>query len=213
MKSKIIALVALLIIVLPLLAFSYPHRDGPTYREVDNSASTLSSLYYHRRGIPCGVLVHTTASTNSLDWLQRGSAINGSPASADVLIDRDGTRHRIVPRGFGSYHAGISVLDLGTCTANGSQPYRGDGVSNALLGIELEDTATQVPTYAQIDSLAGYIVQEGLTYNWRWPYNVFGHYSVARPAGRRSDPSNFAWGSLMGRLYYLADMAQVGGLH
>lgn len=85
-------------------------------------------------------------------------------------------------------------------------------MSELLLGYELEATWAQDVTYEQYDSLAEQIVLDALHYGWRWPFILIGHYGVAIPAGRRSDPWLFDWGSLMGRLYVRAAAASVGGL-
>jgi hypothetical protein len=60
--------------------------------------------------------------------------------------------------------------------------------------------------------LAELIVELGIDTGWRWPYYVLGHYEVARPLGRRSDPQGFLWGDFMGRLYARALAANVAGL-
>lgn len=159
-------------------------------------------------GRPCviGALIHTTNGADSLHWLITGSADAGRPASADYLISRDGTRHRICPRGYFPYHAGVSQL------AYNGFVYRGDEVSRLLLGIELESRENELVTWPQIDSLAELVVSDPLAQGWRWPYYVRGHYDVARPLGRRSDPLGFDWGALAGRLYVRARASGVGGL-
>ena len=90
--------------------------------------------------------------------------------------------------------------------------YSGDEISANLYGIELECTDNQNCTYEQHDSLSELIVQIGIDKGWRWPYYLVGHYEIAIPIGRRSDPLGIDWGSLMGRLYIRASEAGVGGL-
>jgi N-acetyl-anhydromuramyl-L-alanine amidase AmpD len=158
------------------------------------------------RGIPSGTLVHTTSGLSSLHWLLTGSARAGYPASADTLIDRRGERYNLVPDGYYPYHAGVSRL-----TYN-NRLYQGNEVSALLLGVELENLDTTYCTWQQLDSLAELIVHRGLVYGWRWPYYILGHYEVALPVGRRSDPLGFAWGDFMGRLYVRARDAAVAGL-
>lgn len=80
------------------------------------------------------------------------------------------------------------------------------------MGIELEQLDTESPTFGMYDSLGELIVELGEQWAWRWPYIILGHYAVARPLGRRSDPTNFDWGWLLGRLYVRALAAQVPGL-
>jgi len=70
----------------------------------------------------------------------------------------------------------------------------------------------QYPTFAQFDSLAELIVERAGHYGWRWPFIILGHYAVARPQGRRSDPVNTDWGWLIGRVYIRAKTAGVAGL-
>lgn len=170
-----------------------------------------SSRFDSRNGFPyggsrSGTLVHTSSGTSSLNWLLSGSAVEGHPASADYLIDRNGTRHQITPKGIAPYHAGVSVAYIH------GRRYVNDAVSAVLVGAELEQIAEQQVTYEQYDSLAELIVQLSDVFGWRWPYTIFGHYEVARPLGRRSDPVNFAWGDFMGRLYYHARVAGISGL-
>lgn len=85
-------------------------------------------------------------------------------------------------------------------------------MSEQLLGVELECHPDLRVTWQQYDSLANLVVSEGAYWGWRWPYCILGHYAVARPRGRRSDPTDFEWGTLMGRLYVRALEAGVPGL-
>jgi len=80
------------------------------------------------------------------------------------------------------------------------------------MGVELECAQYEYCTFSQHDSLAELIVLQGIAYGWRWPYYVVGHYELARPFGRRSDPQGFEWGTFMGRLYARALPADVPGL-
>lgn len=176
------------------------------YEEIDNSGLADPHVSFKSSVLPVGVLVHTTAGSNSLDWLLGGSYVAGAPASADYLIDRDGTRHKLCPAGRRPYHAGKSW-----CRIYGTE-LQNDLVSASLLGVELEQIGFQDVTYAQIDSLAELIVLHGIGSLWRWPYLLLGHYDVAIPQGRRSDPQNFDWGSFMGRLYHWSYAYEVPGL-
>ena len=90
--------------------------------------------------------------------------------------------------------------------------YQGDEISRLLIGIEIECINNGYVTPEQEDSCADVIVKCGLQYGWRWPYYVVGHYEIARPLGRRSDPQGLLWGNLMGRLYARALAANVPGL-
>jgi N-acetyl-anhydromuramyl-L-alanine amidase AmpD len=181
--------------------------DGSSnYNYVDNSGGTDPRNIGAGRASVNGALIHTTGGTNSLDWLLSGAARGGTPASSDYLIERNGTQHRLCPDGYYPYHAGQSHLIYN------NRLYQGDEVSALLLGIELENTDNAYCTYEQIDSLAALIVHRGIDFTWRWPYYVLGHYEVALPVGRRSDPLGFLWGDFMGRLYLRAKLANIPGL-
>lgn len=175
------------------------------YDRTNLAASTDSCVWAIRHDKPRGCLIHTTGGVDSREWLKGGSCAAGTPAGSDALIQRDGHQYILTTASQYAYHAGRSWLYLEGNLA-------GDEVSEALVGIELECLDDQAPTYEQYDSLADLIVQYGLIWNWRWPYIIYGHYAVARPIGRRSDPVNFDWGSFMGRLYVHALAAKVPGL-
>lgn len=175
------------------------------YGEYDVSHSTSVCTSGPRAYPPTGCLVHTTSGDNSRQWLQGGSCAAGSPAGADYLIERNGQRYRLQPDGRYAYHAGKSQVHL-------ERLYVNDEVSQVLLGIELECLDIQWPTYMQYDSLAELIIGRAPVYGWRWPFIIYGHYAVARPQGRRSDPVNFDWGALQGRLYLRAKMAGIPGM-
>jgi N-acetyl-anhydromuramyl-L-alanine amidase AmpD len=181
--------------------------DGPrNYNHVSNSGGADPRNFGFGRPGPIGTLIHSTDGTNSLSWLTTGSAASGHPASADYLIDRDGTQHSICPAGRYPYHAGKGQLIYN------NRLYKGDEVSQLLIGVELENMSTTLCTYEQHDSLAELVVRLGLTWGWRWPYYLVGHYETARPVGRRSDPQGLDWGSFMGRLYLRASQLNIAGL-
>lgn len=181
--------------------------DGlPDYGISDVSSVTSPLVNADRRISAIGTCIHTTSGFNSLSWLMGDSARSGKPASADYLIGRIGERTKITPGDRYAYHAGQSAL------VYNDRVYRDNEVSQLLIGIEIECSDTELVTWQQYDSLAQTIVEVGLDKGWRWPYYLVGHYSVARPLGRRSDPVSFNWGALMGRLYVRAKAADVGGL-
>lgn len=176
------------------------------YRIFDHSGDVDPRNYGIGRPSVVGTLIHTTSGTNSLSWLLSGSATSGNAASCDYLIARSGDRYKLQRPGRYPYHAGKSSL-----TYQG-KIYVGNQVSAMLYGVELECQDLEQCTYAQHDSLAELIVELGIDNGWRWPYYVLGHYEVARPVGRRSDPLGFLWGDFMGRLYARAKQREVGGL-
>lgn len=81
-----------------------------------------------------------------------------------------------------------------------------------LFGIELECAWSEQPTFEQIDSCAEEIVFRARQYQWRWPFVIEGHYGVALPQGRRSDPWLLDWGSFMGRLFVRSQAGLIPGL-
>lgn len=177
---------------------------GRIYRSVDESGFTHSSNYDKRSHIALGVCVHTTAGSNSLSFLQSDRRRTTKPSCADCLIDRNGDRHDLIPSGFYAYHVGQGSW-------NGLNNER-NGLAQRWLGVELEQQADQLCTWEQLDSLAEYVVISGLARDWRWPYSLVGHYELARPYGRRSDPQGFDWGAFMGYLYARAKEANIPGL-
>lgn len=178
----------------------------PDYPIIDYGGIARLDVSHNRRFSPVGTCIHTTNGVDSLSWLLGGSAIDGSPASSDYLIDRTGQRFRLCKPERYPYHAGVSTLDYN------NKLYHGDEVSELLIGIELEARSNELVTWQQVDSLAQTVVECGFTYGWRWPYYVLGHYEIAKPIGRRSDPLGFDWGSFMGRLYVRSLDAGVPGL-
>jgi N-acetyl-anhydromuramyl-L-alanine amidase AmpD len=180
--------------------------DRCDYYHINYSAYTDNRNLGNGRPSPVGTCVHTTGGTDSLTWLLTGAAASGKPASADYLISADGTQYGLCPAGKFPYHAGQSRLVYNNIL------YQGDEISRLLLGVEIECMNNAYITPAQEDSLACLIVEMGIAYSWRWPYYVVGHYEIARPLGRRSDPQGFLWGNFMGRLYARARELNVPGL-
>jgi len=184
----------------------FMRTDGITRYSSHNVWATSSpGVSNHRRNRPIGALIHSTSGVDSLAWLQGGSEQAGTPASSDALIKSTGERYIITAPDRFAYHAGQSDLNRGVVL-------KGDQVSALLYGIELEYLDTSTPSWQQYDSLAELIVEKGQLYLWRWPYVLYGHYGVARPLGRRSDPVSFDWGALMGYLFVRARDAGVSGL-
>lgn len=177
-----------------------------SYPVIDNSGDNDARNTGIRRFSPVGTLLHSTAGLSSLSWLTVGAARAGTPATTNYLIDRDGTRHKLVTETRYAYHAGASSLIYG------DYHYVDNDVSQLLISIELENMDSTLCDIRQVDSCAECIVLEGLQWGWRWPYYVVGHYEVARPRGRRLDPLGFPWGDFAGRLYAHARDKHIGGL-
>lgn len=160
------------------------------YVQRDVSSNTRNCVGNSRTIRPTGALVHTTAGGNSLAWLQGGSCDAGAPASADYLISRTGERFNLCKPGWYAYHAGQSKVTIRDVV------YTDNEVSQVLIGIELESLNSQLITREQYFSLAELLNERQLHYSWPGDYPIYGHYAVARPLGRRSDPTNFDWGVL-----------------
>lgn len=157
------------------------------YTLEDESSKCDPTLYEVRGQEPEGLMVHTTDGVDSQGWLQGGSRTAGKPASVDFLIARSGRVIRLVPRGMMAYHAG-------KCLWNGAVDGNNE-TSRRLMGVELEnaDSQRQVPTLQQHEALAALTL--GLASKYKWgPLRVYGHYGLAYPMGRRSDPHALDWG-------------------
>jgi len=188
------------------MADSEKASDGYDYSSRPSLYRVDPRVYFYSSVIPSGVLVHTTSGTDSEAWLAGGSANAGRPASCDYLINYDGERVAFLDSGQRPYHAGQSRFNLhGAQLAN-------DEISAALVGVEIEQYGEQLCTWQQLDSLAELIVILAPQYGWRWPFVLLGHYEVAKPVGRRSDPMGFMWGDFMGYLYARSLAANVPGL-
>jgi N-acetyl-anhydromuramyl-L-alanine amidase AmpD len=175
-----------------------------TYRVEDVSASTLPVLYAPRPKPPIGFLLHTTDGKDSLAWLQGGSARAGKPASADFLITKLGKIIRVVPRGTHSYHAGV-------CRWRG-RIETGNLVSTLLVGIEVEnaDSQGEEPNEEQHRAVAALLLVGASKYAWS-PLRGFGHYGLAHPMGRRSDPHAWDWGYLAWLMAHAKDSLRLIG--
>jgi N-acetyl-anhydromuramyl-L-alanine amidase AmpD len=165
----------------------------------DDSGNTSRKLYSRRRVGAVGLVVHTTAGLQSLHYLQGGVLSEGRIASADALIDRDGTIHVLVPFDCYSYHSGqVRYYDRnGILFTN---------INELFLGVELECALMESCTEAQYHSLAGYILNKAEAFHWQQPYAILAHGSVAFPLGRRSDPTSFDWGMLHYQLNIVSEL-------
>lgn len=178
----------------------------PDFSLTDFSGRASTHVSDTRRFGPYGALIHSTDGTDSADWLLGGSDRAGSPASANYLINRDGGQIKLCPFERYPFHAGKSRFYYA------GKWLRDSDVSQWFVGIELECTNEQSPTTAQYQSCAQRIYSLAVQLNWRWPYTILGHYAVATPLGRRSDPWLFDWGEFYGYLLQIVSMAGLAGL-
>lgn len=180
--------------------------DIKRYATLDVRSATSARVIGSRRFKPVGACIHNTDGSNSLAWLQGSSANAGRPASADCLVSKSGQRYLLTGPSNYAYHAGT------TATVGGPFLIGPDMANHYLLGIELEYRSLEGPTFEQVDSCAEQLIDWAIYWGWRWPLVIFGHYGLAVPIGRRSDPFLLDWGSLMGRLYLRAQTANLAGL-
>lgn len=176
-------------------------------RYVENPIPNVdNSQFSSTRLLPAlGAVMHTTGGTNSIGVLSSLGTVGPSSKSANVLIDRDGTRHVIVSAGRCAWHTGVTWWP-------GARPGRMDPANEVFLGVELECLDDQRPTWQQYDSAAEYLVENAVQLGWRWPYVLYGHYALATPLGRREDPVRFDWGAFIGFLYAASKQSNIGGL-
>jgi N-acetyl-anhydromuramyl-L-alanine amidase AmpD len=174
------------------------------YQVKDVTSGTHRALMQLRLRNPIGAMLHTTDGVNSLDWLQRGSQAAGKPASADYHIERDGEINKLIPDGYHAYHAGV-------CRWQGAID-RVSLVSRRLVGIEIEnaDSGGQEPTLAQHHACAGLMLALADKYSWS-PLLVYGHYGLAFPMGRRSDPHRWDWGYMFWVMAHAPERAKLTG--
>lgn len=165
-----------------------------SYKYADLSGRTHFSNYGVRANRAIGVGVHTTAGSNSIPYLQADKRATGNIAGADYHIDREGNQSRLTPQGHFAYHFGKARWNY---LSNDN-----DLLSKMYVGVELESLNDQMCTWIQLDSLAHLIVTRlRVEHIWAFPFDIVGHYEVAVPLGRRSDPLGFNWGHFMGFLY------------
>lgn len=156
----------------------------PNYYDVSSRTSNL--VNGQRKLKRRGIVIHTTEGYNSLAWLQGESAVSGNPASADFLITRSGDIYQITPPGLFAYHSGRSRHLLY------QEPDK--TISQGYYGIELEqyERAGQKVTDNQYISVAW--LSRILIAVHRMDFRcIVGHYEIALPAGRKSDPTGFDW--------------------
>lgn len=154
------------------------------YRDV--SANTVEGLLSPRRFPRRLIVLHETIGVRSLGWLQSGSLAKGSPASCDFLISRVGDIFQIGRPGYYTYHTGTARWQL----------YQDPDYSLNMsgVGIELEN----LPSAGQAITSSQYIACGALCRELIFKHklrltNIVGHYEIALPRGRKSDPQTLNW--------------------
>ena len=156
----------------------------PQFRDVSNLTSPL--VIKPRRLRRRGIVVHETIGINSLHYLQVGSIQDGRYVSADYLIARNGDVFQITPPGYCANHSGQARW-------NGYQE-SDTTINQGFIGVELENNPElgQRCTNAQYIALA-WLIRRLMS---AWPIdirNIVGHYQVALPVGRKTDPITLDW--------------------
>jgi hypothetical protein len=178
------------------------HRN---YNRVDIRSALLPAAAGTRRRNPIGTIVHHTDGIDSTSVLTGHHASGEESVSADVLIGRDGIRKYITRWDQYAYGVGATI-------SNAIQWGMYDNPNERWDSIEVEYMPLQGPTWQQYDSTAECIVERAAHWAWRWPFRIYGHYGIAVPMGRKSDPFLWDWGSFMGFLLTRAQEAGVTGL-
>lgn len=152
------------------------------YRDV--SRATEPSVTARRTIGRVAIVLHSTEGLSSRAWLQGGSARDGDPASADYLIDRDGSINQITQPGWFAYHVGVATWR--------GLPNRNGLLNMMLIGIEMESYDKNMPRYTdeQIITCAA-LVRKLWAYHRLDVLGLLRHGDIAQPPGRRSDPVNF----------------------
>ena len=156
------------------------------YTFIDVSAATSNEVTARRTLPRKGIVLHETIGDDSLSWLQGGSARAGRPASADYLIDRLGNVYQITRAGYYAYHTGIARWQLQ------QEPDR--SLNQTFVGIEFENNPELGERIQTAQYIAGaWLIRRLMSYFPIDVRNVVGHYQVALPSGRKSDPVTLNW--------------------
>lgn len=140
-------------------------------RNHDSRPSGISAIVIHScEGAPPG-----NEQASSLPWL----CSPNSGVSSHYYVTREGAIFQLVPDGRRAWHAGTSVLD-GVADVN-----------DFSLGVELEHRVGSAPyPPTQLDALAWLLNDKRDTY--QIPLSrIVSHRAVARPSGRKGDPSDW----------------------
>ena len=124
------------------------------------------------RAVPTKMVIHHTGGTNSLSWLCSTKA----KASANYLVEKNGTIFELVPPTMVAWHAGKAIAGWG---------------NKDTIGVEIENLGDGKDTYppAQIRAIA-FLIRK-FKISWE---NLKDHKAICIPRNRKSDMSaNFPW--------------------
>jgi N-acetylmuramoyl-L-alanine amidase len=149
-------------------------------------ARTALTQYAPLRLPRVGIVIHATAGTDSLEWLQRYEGDPAKRSSSDWLIDHSGDAHQIVPRGYYAYHSGAARWQ-GYQEADGT-------INRGFFGLEVENLNDGVERftnyqYIALAALCRYLMVQ---FNIN-PRMICMHWECALPVGRKTDPALFDW--------------------
>lgn len=170
------------------------------YKYINVSQRTALTVTAIRKQKRRGIVIHETIGRDSLAWLQGGSALDGRPASADFLIRRDGDILQITRPGWYAYHTGVARWQL--------MQESDRTLNQSFVGIELENlpSAGDVITTEQYIACAALMARLVAVHELDMR-NIVGHYQIALPAGRKSDPTTLNW-SLLTREFNMPSFEQ-----
>lgn len=156
------------------------------YHFLDVSSAT-SDAVTSRRGLPRkGIVLHESIGTDSLGWLQGGSAKAGRPASSDYLVTRLGDVYQITKAGYYAYHTGTARWQLQ------QDPDR--TLNQSFVGIEFENNPLLGERIQTAQYIAGaWLIRRLMSTHPIDIRNIIGHYQCALPSGRKTDPTTLNW--------------------
>ena len=156
------------------------------YTFKDVSADTNREVIGMRTILRRGILLHETIGFSSLHYLQGGALSEGKKVSADYLISRTGDIYQITPPGYYAFHSGVARWQL--------YQESDRSINQGFVGVELENNPSmgeRIPAPEYI-ALAWLIRQLCAVFEID-VRNIVGHYQVALPSGRKSDPVTLNW--------------------
>lgn len=153
---------------------------------IDVSSTTQATVTSRRTFRRRGIVLHETIGTYSLSWLQGVSALRGRPASSDFLINRPGDIYQLTRPGWYAYHTGTARWQLIQ-----DPDYT---INQSFIGIEFENNPQRGQKLTDLQYIAGAALIRALVASHELHVsNIVGHYQVALPRGRKSDPLTLDW--------------------
>ncbi len=154
---------------------------------VDISRETSPTVYGPAMLRANRTMIHSSGGMDSRGWLQGDSLKAGEPVSTHDLIGKDGTCYVIVKNTMVAWHAGVSLWPVMGRLVH--------GLNEDTIGIEIENSHTPGDLITMEQHAAAALRHRYHSMMRGYALDAcVGHYEVAQPIGRRSDPLNFVWG-------------------